>query len=147
MIALIQRVTSASVCIQGRTQAQIREGLLVFLGIYVEDTKTEAQQLARRAAEVRVFRDTRRDTLESAAALHKEALVVSQFTLCASTKRGRRPSFSNAAPASVAEPLYDYFIEHLEEILGTDQVQCGIFGADMDVSICNTGPYTLIINT
>jgi len=134
--ALVQRVTRASVCIDGAQVAQIDSGLLVLLGITHEDGTAHAQRLARKVMALRVFDDAQgrmNDPLGE-----REILCVSQFTLYADTAKGNRPSYGGAAPAAHAEQLYEYFCEHTN-------AQRGVFGADMQVELVNDGPVTLLL--
>jgi D-tyrosyl-tRNA(Tyr) deacylase len=147
MLALIQRVTGAGVSIQGKTVATIGNGCVVLLGVRKGDTPRGSEELAERSARLRIFPDEEgkmnRSLLESGGS----ALVVSQFTLCADTRRGNRPGFSDAAPPSEAEPLYLRFVERLRSVLGTESVATGTFGAMMDVSIVNSGPVTILLES
>ena len=138
MRALVQRVTAASVEVDGERVADLAgEGLLVLLGVTHDDTIARAAKLAARVADARLFRD---DT--SAIESHAGVLVVSQFTLYADTRKGRRPSWSAAAPGLVAEPLVQAFADALHALGLT--VQTGTFGADMAVSLVNDGPVTVL---
>ena len=141
MRALIQRVERAAVRVDGRVVGQIGAGLLVLVGVTHTDTGDEAQRLARKVHGLRILRDERSvaDTPEAA------VLVVSQFTLYAETHKGRRPSWSAAAPGPVAEPLVAAFAAALRELGVT--VQTGEFGADMQVELVNDGPVTLLIES
>lgn len=146
MRALLQRVERASVRVDGVTIGEIRGGLVVLVGVGHDDNEATADGLARRIAELRIFRDdegrTNRSILETAGG----ALVVSQFTLYADTSRGRRPGFSAAAPAAVAEELYLRVAARLRA-LGVDPVQTGRFGAEMAVELVNDGPFTIWLDT
>jgi D-tyrosyl-tRNA(Tyr) deacylase len=142
--AVVQRVTSASVSVDDEIVGAIqpgpgRQGLLVLLGVTHHDEPTTADQLARKVWELRILDDGL-----SAADVHAPVLVVSQFTLYADTRKGRRPSWSGAAPAQVAEPLVDAFCDALRA-LGA-HVESGVFGAMMQVSSTNDGPVTLVID-
>ena len=147
MIVLLQRVSSASVHIKGRLHSQIHEGLLVFVGVHVGDTKQHAEQLAKKVAHLRMFEDREGLANLSAVEAKKDILLVSQFTLCANTDKGHRPSFSVAAASDVAEPLYGYFASVVRQVFTHTAVQEGVFGANMQVSLCNTGPYTLLLRS
>ena len=141
MRAVVQRVSSASVRVDGEVRAALpAPGLLVFLGVTHSDGPGELSRLARKVWELRILGDER-----SAADVDAPVLVVSQFTLYADTGKGRRPSWSAAAPSSVAEPLYTAFCAELAS-LGAD-VQTGTFGAQMDVELVNSGPVTLILDS
>lgn len=139
MRAVLQRVTAASVTVAGEPIAAIGPGLLALVGITHTDTATEAATLARRVAQLRLFEDGRHSVTD----LDFEVLVVSQFTLHADLGKGRRPSWSAAAPGAVAEPLVDVVVAALRT-RGV-RVQTGRFGADMAVTLVNDGPMTLIV--
>ena len=141
MIALIQRVASASVDVDGTTVGAIEAGLLVFLGVATGDTEAEAEWLASKCARLRIFPDAdgRMDT--ALVDTGGEALVVPQFTLCGDTSQGNRPSFTDAAPPERANALYEHFTEALSAALGCP-VPTGVFGAMMDVHLTNDGPVT-----
>jgi D-aminoacyl-tRNA deacylase len=143
--AVIQRVTSASVVVDGETVGAIGRGLLVLLGVARGDSTGEARRLATKTAEMRIFEDSEGRFNLSLLDVGGEALVVSQFTLFADTRRGRRPSFIDAAPPEVAEPLVREFEAALRE-LGV-VVSGGRFGAHMHVDLVNDGPVTIILNT
>jgi D-tyrosyl-tRNA(Tyr) deacylase len=139
--AVVQRVSQASVTVDDKIVGQIAEpGLLVLLGVTHEDDADRASALARKCWELRILRNERSASDEDA-----PILVVSQFTLYADTRKGRRPSWSAAAPGAVSEPLYDEFCQALER-LGA-HVERGVFGAQMAVGLVNDGPITLIIDT
>jgi D-tyrosyl-tRNA(Tyr) deacylase len=143
--ALVQRVTSASVTVAGEVVGRIGEGLCVFVGVARSDETEGAARMAQRLWHLRVFNDERGKPNLSAAELGRELLLVSQFTLCADTSRGRRPSYSAAAEPERAERLIEALVEVLRG-LGA-QVATGRFGAAMTVSLVNDGPYTLIVDT
>ncbi|MFD1859332.1 D-tyrosyl-tRNA(Tyr) deacylase [Aeromicrobium camelliae] len=139
MRAVVQRVSRASVSVAGKTVSTIDEpGLLVLLGVTHDDTPAQAHTLAAKIRDLRIMRDER-----SAAEIGAPILVVSQFTLYADTRKGRRPSWSAAAPGPVAEPLYEEFCQALET--HGIAVRRGVFGADMAVDLVNDGPVTLIM--
>jgi D-tyrosyl-tRNA(Tyr) deacylase len=141
MRAVVQRVSQASVTVDGKVIGQISQpGLLVLLGVTHTDTATEASALARKIWQLRIMREEL-----SASQLGAPILVISQFTLYADTRKGRRPSWSKAAPATISEPRYDEFCQELR-ILGAD-VSTGIFGARMNVALVNDGPMTLVVET
>ncbi len=144
MIALIQRVSQASVNIDGETAGAIEAGLLILLGVHVEDTDAEAEWLAAKVSRVRVFGDEEGKMNRSLIDTNGDALVVSQFTLYGDARKGNRPSYVNAAPPEVAEILYQRFVAKLESLLGKP-VATGVFGAMMEVSLVNDGPVTLWI--
>ena len=146
MRAVIQRVEKASVVILDKEIAKIEQGLLVFLGIEIEDTKVDALWLASKIAALRVFSDEKGVMNKSITESGREVIVVSQFTLHAKTKKGKRPSYIKAARPELAIPLYEQFKEDLSEAIGR-QVQSGEFGADMKVSLINDGPVTILIDT
>jgi D-tyrosyl-tRNA(Tyr) deacylase len=141
MRALLQRTTSASVTVDGEVVGRLAQpGLVVLLGVSVEDTEAEAVQLAAKVAGLRVLEDEQ--SLLSAGA---GALVVSQFTLYGDVRRGRRPSWTRSAPAERAEPLYERF---MTELGGQGvQVERGVFGAMMELSLVNSGPFTVWVDT
>jgi D-tyrosyl-tRNA(Tyr) deacylase len=145
--AVVQRVASAAVSVEGEPVAEIGGGLLVLLGVGREDTHAEAERLAGKIARLRVFADGQGRFDRSLADTGGAALVVSQFTLLADSKRqkGTRPDFSGAARPDVAEPLYERFCEALRE-LGVP-VQTGVYGARMQVSLVNDGPVTIILES
>ena len=141
MRALLQRVTEASVTVEGRVTGRIGPGLLIFVCAMPEDDEGRAEALAEKIAKLRVFRD---DAGKMNRALHDAggaALVVSQFTLAADTSRGNRPGFSGAAPPEKGQALYEHFAGHLAT-LGI-RVERGVFGAEMQVALVNDGPVTI----
>lgn len=145
MRALVQRVRQARVEIAGRLQGEIGQGFLIYLGVGPEDSRLEADKLWQKIRKLRIFADQAGKTNLDLASVAGEVLVVSQFTLFASVKRGNRPSFTGSAPPALAEELYSYFIGLVQADLG--KVATGIFGADMQVSSINDGPFTLWIDT
>lgn len=146
MKAVIQRVTTASVTIAGKKVASINDGLLILLGIINEDTQEDISWLSNKIANLRIFGDHDGVMNKSVIDIKGEAIVVSQFTLHANTKKGNRPSYIKAAKPDVAIPLYEQFVSQLEKDLGR-KVQTGEFGADMKVELLNDGPVTIIIDT
>ena len=146
MRAVIQRVSEASVVIDEQKVAQIQQGLLVLLGIEIEDTKEDALWLANKISQLRIFADEKGVMNKSIIELGGEAIVVSQFTLHAKTKKGNRPSYIKAARPEHAIPLYEQFKEDLSIVIGR-QVHSGEFGAEMKVSLINDGPVTILIDT
>jgi D-aminoacyl-tRNA deacylase len=146
MIAVIQRVATASVTIGGSVKSSIAKGLLVLVGIEDADTQDDIQWLASKIVNLRIFNDDQDVMNVSVKDVDGEILVVSQFTLHASTKKGNRPSYIRASKPEVAIPMYEKFIAALGENLGK-AVQTGEFGADMKVSLLNDGPVTIIIDT
>jgi D-aminoacyl-tRNA deacylase len=143
--ALLQRTTGASVRVAGEVVGAIGTGLVVFVGVGPADDEATAQTLARRLAELRIFRDDEGRTNRSLLDVGGGALVVSQFTLFADTRRGRRPGFTGAAPPDQAERLYLHVGETLRG-LGVD-VATGRFGAEMAVELVNDGPFTIWLDT
>ena len=146
MRALIQRVSSASVHIGERCAGQIQQGYLVFLGISVHDTQEQAEWLCGKIAQLRVMADATGLMNQSLQDVGGELLLVSQFTLHASTKKGNRPSFIEAARPEQAIPLYEFVIQRLASLLGKP-IQTGEFGADMQVQLVNDGPVTIWIDS
>lgn len=146
MKAVIQRVTKASVTIDGIEVASIKDGLLILLGIINEDSQEDISWLSNKIANLRIFGDEGGVMNKSVIDIKGDAIVVSQFTLHANTKKGNRPSYIKAAKPDVAIPLYEQFVSHLEKDLGK-KVQTGEFGADMKVELLNDGPVTIIIDT
>jgi D-tyrosyl-tRNA(Tyr) deacylase len=146
MIAVIQRVSHASVTIDGKVKSKIEKGLLVLVGIEDADNAEDIEWLAGKIANLRIFNDTDGVMNVSVKDDGGDILVVSQFTLHASTKKGNRPSYIKASKPGVAIPLYENFIEALCIALGK-AVQTGEFGADMKVSLLNDGPVTIVIDT
>ena len=146
MRAVIQRVSEASVVIDKQKVADINQGLLIFLGVEIEDAKEDALWLANKIIQLRIFQDEDDIMNKSITDVDGEIIVVSQFTLHAKTKKGNRPSYIKAARPEQAIPLYEQFKKDLSKAIG-NQVQSGEFGADMKVSLTNDGPVTLIIDT
>jgi len=146
MKAVIQRVTNASVTIEGKVVASIQSGLLILLGIVSEDNQEDINWLSKKIVNLRIFNDDAGVMNKSLIDNNGDSIVVSQFTLQASTKKGNRPSYIKAARPEVAIPLYESFIKQFENHLGK-QVGTGQFGADMKVELLNDGPVTIIIDT
>lgn len=144
MIALVQRVASASVTVNERPVSSIGPGLLILLGIHRTDTPNEVDWVARKVAQLRIFRDDGGLMNRSLIDIAGEALVVSQFTLYGDARKGNRPSFIESAAPEIAEPLYESFSRTLAGLLGRP-VSTGEFGAMMDVALVNDGPVTLWI--
>lgn len=138
MKAVVQRVSEASVLVDGRPVGTIGAGLLVFLGVTHDDTTDTATRLAHKIWNLRILRDE-----QSAADAGAPVLVVSQFTLYGDTRKGRRPSWTAAAPGTVAEPLYEHFCAALRD--AGAEVEQGMFGADMQVRLINDGPITMLV--
>lgn len=146
MIACIQRVKESYVKVNGKITGEIKKGLTVLVGFEKLDGFDTISKLARKCCELRVFEDGNGKMSLSVMDIGGELLVVSQFTLAADLKKGRRPDFTNAKKPEEAKKMYDLFIEECRKILGNDKVQTGIFGAEMEVGIINDGPVTFIIN-
>ena len=145
MIALIQRVSRASVDISEKEVAAIGAGLMVLLGIQVDDTDKEARKLAQKTVSLRVFDDDNGNMNLDVKSVEGGVLIVPNFTLAADTSRGNRPGFSTAMPPIDAEPLFELFAEETRGL--TSIVQTGVFGADMQVSLVNDGPITISLET
>ena len=145
MRALLQRVTRAAVRVDGATIGEIGPGLAILLGVGPDDTDAVADELARRSVELRIFRDEDGRTNRSLADVGGAALVVSQFTLYADTRRGRRPGFTDAAPPELAERLYERFAAAIRAAGLT--VATGSFGAEMQVELVNDGPFTIWLDS
>lgn len=146
MRAVIQRVTDASVTIEGKVKASIGAGYMVLLGVELTDAKEDADWLASKIAQLRVMNDEHGKMNLDIKQTDGEVLVISQFTLHAAYKKGNRPSFIKAARPEVAIPLYEYFCEQLSVQLGK-KVETGVFGADMKVNLTNDGPVTIVMDT
>ena len=146
MRVVIQKVTEASVSIENQTVASIDKGLLVLVGIEDGDTNEDIAWLSSKIVNLRVFDDDNGVMNLSVKEVKGEVLIVSQFTLHASTKKGNRPSYIKAARPEVAIPIYKAFIKQVESLLGK-RVPTGQFGAMMQVSLCNDGPVTILIDT
>lgn len=146
MRAVIQRVREASVTVDGEVISGIGAGLLVLLGIEEADTREDIEWLVPKVGNLRIFNDERGVMNRSLRDTDGEILVVSQFTLMASTKKGNRPSYIRAARPETAIPLYEVFVDHMKSFMGKE-VGTGVFGADMKVSLLNDGPVTIWIDT
>ena len=145
MRAVIQRVSRAEVNVAGQPIARIGPGLCVFLGIGKDDGPSNADHLAEKIKNLRIFEDENGKMNRSVEEVQEEVLIVSQFTLYGDCRKGNRPSFSDAAPPDVAEKLYDYFVQGLRN--AGLKVETGQFKARMDVTLTNDGPVTLIVET
>ena len=143
--AIIQRVTSASVSVDDTKISSINNGFLILLGVQQGDDEKDLEYLVNKTAGLRIFKDDKQHMNLSIQDVNGEALVVSQFTLCADTSKGRRPSFIHAAPPDMAEQMYQQFCEQLK-VVGIP-VYTGKFGAMMDVSLVNDGPVTIILDS
>ena len=146
MRAVIQRVSQASVTIEGNKVANIASGLLVFLGVIDTDTVEDIQWLSNKLTNLRIFNDADGVMNTSLKDSIGSAIVVSQFTLYAQTKKGNRPSYIKAAKPEIAKPIYEQFVRQFENDL-EQTVQTGVFGADMKVALLNDGPVTIIIDS
>lgn len=146
MRAVIQRVLEASVTIEGKRVAEIQQGLLVLVGIEDADTQEDINWLTAKIANLRIFGDENEVMNLSIKDVNGEIIVVSQFTLHASTKKGNRPSYIKAAKPEIAIPLYEAFVKQMEVELDK-KVQTGQFGSDMKVALVNNGPVTILIDT
>ena len=146
MKAVIQRVSEASVTVDGETVGAVGRGFLVVLGVMDGDTEADADILAAKTAKLRVFTDENDKMNLSVLDVEGEILCVSQFTLCADVKKGNRPSFTPSAPPEEARRLYEYFMRRLEAE-GVKRVAHGVFGADMKVRLLNDGPVTILFDS
>ncbi len=146
MIAVIQRVSEASVTIEGQLKGQIAQGFMILLGITHDDTDEDITWLSKKIIGMRIFSDVDGKMNQDLSMVEGNILLISQFTLHASTKKGNRPSFMEAARPEVAIPLYQKMIKQLEFDLGKT-IQTGEFGADMKVALVNDGPVTIVIDT
>ena len=144
MKLVIQRVKEAKVTVEGRTVGEIYKGLLVFVGIAPEDTKETADRYLKKLVDLRIFEDENGKTNLSLLDVGGELLLVSQFTLYAYCKKGNRPSFIEAGSPDMAEPLYEYMLEKARDQV--DMVEGGVFGAQMQVSLVNDGPFTIVLD-
>jgi len=143
MKALLQRVRSASVRVDGKKVGDINRGLLVFLGVDAKDDEAVAKKLVDRVVDYRIFSDEQGKMNLSLPEVDGDMLVVSQFTLSADTRKGRRPGFSGAASPKQAEALYEYFVEYSRQKI--QRLKTGVFAADMQVSLINDGPVTFLL--
>ncbi|MFM1913888.1 MAG: hypothetical protein RIR51_1740 [Bacteroidota bacterium] len=146
MIALIQRVSEASLSINSQVYSSIGKGFLVLLGIHESDTEKDVVYLSKKISGLRIFSDEAGKMNLSLQQVEGEILLVSQFTLFAETKKGNRPSFIEAAKPEIAIPLYEKMIQSLQENF-QNKIQTGKFGADMQINLVNDGPVTIIINS
>ncbi|HMV13880.1 MAG TPA: D-aminoacyl-tRNA deacylase [Chitinophagales bacterium] len=146
MRVVIQRVANASVSIEGIEKGKINTGLLIFLGIEEQDDAADIAYLVKKIIPLRIFSDEAEKMNLSIQDIHGDILLISQFTLHASTKKGNRPSFIRAAKPASAIPLYEQFIKEMELQLGK-KICTGIFGADMKITLLNDGPVTIIIDS
>ena len=146
MIAVLQRVTRASVTIDNTQKSRIKNGLLILLGVEDSDNKEDITWLSKKILNLRIFNDENEVMNRSVLDIKGELLVVSQFTLHASTKKGNRPSYIKAAKPDISIPLYESFVNEIQKGIET-KVQTGVFGADMKVELLNDGPVTILIDT
>lgn len=146
MRVVVQRVTEASVTIDGETISAINEGLLLLIGITHSDSENEVDRITRKIVTLRIFDDEKGVMNRSVQDIGGSILAVSQFTLYGNCKKGNRPSYIDAAPGAVSEPLYDAFCDRLEQLL-PDKIQRGRFGADMKVQLLNNGPVTILLDS
>jgi D-tyrosyl-tRNA(Tyr) deacylase len=146
MRTVIQRVQHASVTVEGRITGQIGPGLLVLAGFAPDDTSATLDWMARKLVQLRIFSDDEGKMNRSVQDVSGQILVVSQFTLLADARKGNRPSYIGAAPPPIAIPLYEQFVQRLEQLLGYP-VPTGEFGADMQVSLLNDGPVTIVLDS
>lgn len=145
MKLVIQRVTEASVTIEGSVKGQIGKGYLVLIGVAKDDTKEIADKMIKKMLGLRIFEDENGKTNLSLDDVNGELLLISQFTLYADCKHGNRPSFTDACPPKEASDMYDYFVG--ECVKTGKKVETGIFGADMKVSLLNDGPFTIVLDS
>lgn len=146
MRVVVQRVTEASVTIDGETISTINEGLLLLIGITHNDGENEIDRITRKIVTLRIFDDEKGVMNRSVKDIEGSILAVSQFTLYGNCKKGNRPSYIDAAPGAVSEPLYDAFCDRLEQLL-PGKIQQGRFGADMKVQLLNNGPVTILMDS
>jgi D-tyrosyl-tRNA(Tyr) deacylase len=146
MRAIIQRVSSASCSIEGKISGQIGKGFMILLGIEDNDTDEDLNWLAQKISNMRIFSDENGLMNKALNDVQGNILLISQFTLFASTKKGNRPGFTRSAKPNLAVPLYEKMIIELGQLTGT-KIQTGVFGADMQISLVNDGPVTIIIDT
>ena len=146
MKAVIQRVKYSKCIIDGKVTGKCGNGFMILLGVLDGDTKEDVEKLAKKIPVLRIFEDENGKMNRSCLDIDGEMLVISQFTLAADCKHGRRPSFTDAAPPSEAVPLYEYFVELLKQS-GVKNVETGEFGADMQIELINDGPVTIILDS
>jgi len=146
MKVVIQRVTHASVEVDQKIISEIKNGLLILLGIGNEDTLVDIKWLSNKIVNLRIFEDENEVMNKSVIDINGDAIVVSQFTLMANTKKGNRPSYVKAAKPEISIPLYEQFVQQFESDLGK-KIGTGIFGADMKIALRNDGPVTIVIDT
>lgn len=145
MKGLIQRVSNASVLVNGTLTGEIQQGIMLLLGVEKHDDSATADKLLHKVVNYRIFEDNEGKMNRSLLDVQGGLLIVSQFTLAAETRKGLRPSFSSAAPAEMGKALYEYFVDQAKNQVA--QMGCGVFGADMKVSLTNDGPVTFLLET
>ncbi len=144
---VIQRVQHASCTVDGEVTGAIEKGFLVLIGVRADDTQEIAQKMLKKMLGLRIFEDAEGKTNLDLNTVGGSVLLISQFTLYADCRKGNRPSFIEAAPPAIAEPMYEFLIEECRKQLGKERVQVGRFGADMKVSLLNDGPFTVVLNS
>jgi D-tyrosyl-tRNA(Tyr) deacylase len=147
MRAVVQRVKKCSVTIDGKEYSSIEKGILILLGIKNGDGESDAKYLAERCSSLRLFDDEKGKMNLSVIDIHGKMMVVSQFTVYGDTRKGNRPSYTDAAPPEIAEQLYRSFLQYSRHMLGESNVASGVFRAMMDVALVNDGPVTLILES
>ena len=147
MKAIIQRVSSASVAVEGRITGEVAQGYIILLGVTHDDSEKDAEALAHKTINLRIFQDAAGKMNLAIDDIGGDILVISQFTLYADTRKGNRPSFVRAAPPAHAEALYGHYVSALRSKLGEPRIATGVFGADMKVSLVNDGPVTIELST
>lgn len=147
MRAVVQRVSSSTLKIEGNVYSEIQKGFLILLGVEESDTSEDLQWLISKIIGLRIMDDGQGKMNLSLADTEASILLVSQFTLFASTKKGNRPSFIRAAKSEIANAMYERAIDLFKQNLGKDKVKTGVFGADMKIDLCNDGPVTIIIDS
>ena len=145
MKIVLQRVTQASVAIEGEVKGEIGKGYLLLVGISNQDNKEIADKMLEKISKLRLFEDENGKTNLSIAEVGGEVLLISQFTLYADCRKGNRPSFINAGKPDMAEELYEYILEKSKNLF--EKTGCGVFGADMKVSLVNDGPFTVVLDS
>lgn len=146
MLALLQRVTSANVIVDGEIIGEIQQGLLVFVGVEPQDNSSITERLVERVLGYRIFADENDKMNLNVTDIAGELLIIPQFTLVADTKKGMRPSFSSVASPKIGENFFNYFLECCEKKYSKEKISRGKFGADMQINLCNNGPATFILH-
>jgi D-tyrosyl-tRNA(Tyr) deacylase len=147
MKTIIQRVLSGKLEIENKIISQIEKGIVVFLGIQKGDTEKDAEALCEKILNLRIFEDKSQKMNLSLKDISGEIMIVSNFTICSSTKHGKRPSFEQASPPEIAKELYEYFCKKTNEIYAKEKVKTGEFGSEMKITIINDGPVNIIIES